>query len=455
MPKWFVVLAVVLLFSTFSNAENKSVMGGIIRKIEIEGNRVRESVIRKELTFAEGDRLSEASIKETKEKLYKLGLFRTLEIEPVWDDTIDGVKVTIKAKDGWYLFPLPMFGVRGGDQFASLMVMEKNLLRWGEGISLWGAYEQDSWSGMGSVHLPNIYFIGGIIQTDRTEYLYKDGAYNTKTFDNEWFGEEPGDFGEISDTYEKKLELLYLGAGIPPLRDWKLYVGFNSSKVSYRDRLLSSEADAGRMNSVMCTVGYGKAVRTMGGYISGSGEFGRIFGLGMAGVEESLKPLPKPEMTWGFLLTVERGDELFGSAANFTKMIAQTKHTTLFRNRSTFEASVNGGIGNDLPESRRFVTNRIIGLKGTYAREYRGDAIAIATAEYAYPIFKNKVGGLIGKGYLDYALCWQDDQRWERQGVGMELAYKFWRFPLPLRLGGTYSFDDRNWQYTLLMGGMF
>jgi len=116
---------------------------------------------------------------------------------------------------------------------------------------------------------------------------------------------------------------------------------------------------------------------------------------------------------------------------------------------------VNGGIGDDLPESQRFATNRMNGLKGVYAREYRGDSIAVATAEYSYPLLRNNVGGLIGKGFLDLAICRQDNKQWERQGVGMEVAYKFWRFPLPLGIGITYSFDDRNLQYTLAMGGMF
>lgn len=445
MPNWFVVLSAIFLFSSSSMAETESIQGGVVRKIEIQGNRVRESVIRKELTFTEGDRISETAIRESKENLYKLGLFKSLEIETERDETLDGLKVTIKANDGWYMLPLPILGIRGGDTYAALMVTEKNLFKWGEGITLWGSYYQDGWSGMGSVYLPKIYFLGGVIRSDRTEYLYKDGAYNSKTFDNDWEKEKPGDFGEIADSYRKTVDQIYLGIGTPPLRDWRLSLLFNSSEVSYGTRLSPPENDKGRQNSVAITVGYGKPVRMMGGYVSGMGGFGRIFGLGMAGVEESLKPLPEPERTWSFWLTVERGDELIGSATNFTKLKAQTKHSTLFRNRSYLEVAVNGGYGFDLPESQWFATNWINGLKGIYAREYRGEKIALATAEYDYPLFKNSVGGLIGKGYLDYAHIWQKDQHWERQGAGLELAYRFWRFPLPLRIGGTYSFDDRNW----------
>ncbi len=456
MIKQSVLLILVLLFAAFpAGAETEPTEGGIIRKIEIKGNRVRESVIRKELTFTEGDRISEAAIEKSKENLYKLGLFKTLEIAQVWDETLDGVVVTINANDGWHVLPWPMVGSRGGNTFAALMVTEKNLLKWGEGITLWGMSDQESWSAIGSVYLPNLYMIGGIMQTDRTEYLYVDGAYNTKDFDSQWGNEKPEDFGAIADKYRKKIKSSFIGGGIPPLRDWKMYAGLVSTKADYGSRLQSKPGDSGQLNSVIFSVGYGRAVRTLGGYDSGAGGFGRIFGMGMAGVEESLKPLPNLETTWGVLMTVERGDELLGSDVNFTKVTGLLKHTTLFRNRSYFEASMSGGVGYDLPESRRFVTNRLNGLKGFYAREYRGESIAVATAEYSHPLFQNRVGGLIGRSYLDLAVCRQDDKQFERQGVGLEVSYKFWRFPLPLGLGITYSFDDRNLQYTLAMGGMF
>ena len=136
--KQSVLWILVLLCAAFpAGAETEPTEGGIIRKIEIKGNRVRESVIRKELAFTEGDRISEAAIEKSKENLYKLGLFKTLEIEQVWDETLDGVKVTVNANDGWHVLPWPMVGSRGGNTFAALMVTEKNLLKWGEGITLW------------------------------------------------------------------------------------------------------------------------------------------------------------------------------------------------------------------------------------------------------------------------------------------------------------------------------
>jgi outer membrane protein assembly factor BamA len=444
------------LFLVFeAGAESPAIWNGIIRKIVIQGNRVQERVIRKELTFKEGDRLTEEAIKTLKENLLKLGIFKKLEIEPVWDDALDGIKITITAQDGWYLLPWPLLGSRGGNLFAALMITEKNLLKWGEGISFWGFYDQENWSIMSSFYLPKIYMVGGVMETDRLEYLYADGAYNSKKFDSRWSWEKAEDFGQIADSYGKNNRWFFAGAGIPPLRDWKLYLGFNSTKVRYRDRQQSPEKDSGQFNSMVCSIGYGKAVRMLGGYDSGAGGIGRIFGLGLAGLEESLKPISKKETNWGGLLTIERGDDLLGSEVDFTKVTGQVKYNVLFRDRSLLEIALNGGIGVDLPESKRFATNRLNGLKGFYAREYRGESLTVLTAEYSHPLFRNEVGGLIGKGFLDLALCRQDRKEWGRQGLGLEVSYRFWRFPLPLGLGVTYSFDDRNWQYSAAMGGFF
>jgi len=42
-----------------------------------------------------------------------------------------------------------------------------------------------------------------------------------------------------------------------------------------------------------------------------------------------------------------------------------------------------------------------------------------------------------------------------KQGVCFNVVYRFWRFPLPMGGGLTYSLDDDNWQVSFAIGGMF
>ena len=444
---FFSVVALIIASQVFADDTNHPV----IKKIEIIGNRVRESVIRKELTFNEGDRVDEQAIQDTKENLYKLGLFKSVEVRQQWSDDLDGVEITVDVKDGWYVFPWPIIGTRGGDVFAAVLVSERNLLRWGEGITLWGSYSKDNYTGMGSLYLSDFYFMSGINQVDRIEYQFKDGGFNTKDFDNAWGSEQPEDFGDIVASYEKEVLTYHLGVGIPPNRDWKGGIRFISSDTTYSAGSLGNWYD-GQDNSLELSVGYGKALRKAGGF---GGGFGRLFGMGLAGLKESLKPLEKQETSWEGELTTEYGSPVLGSDDTFTKMKGAVKVTTLFRKRNYLEIAVNGGAGVDLPESRLFKTDRTSGLKGVYAREFRGDSIATTTMEYAHHFFMNRIGGLTGKGFIDLAWCRQDDLYRQRQGVGAEVSYRFWRFPLPLGMGATYSVDDGNLQFSFAMGGSF
>ena len=52
----------------------------IIKKIEITGNRVNESIIRKYLGFSKGSTWNDDLIDKAKKRLYKLKIFKELEI---------------------------------------------------------------------------------------------------------------------------------------------------------------------------------------------------------------------------------------------------------------------------------------------------------------------------------------------------------------------------------------
>jgi hypothetical protein len=92
-------------------------------------------------------------------------------------------------------------------------------------------------------------------------------------------------------------------------------------------------------------------------------------------------------------------------------------------------------------------------LYGAYAREYRGDRIAAATASYMRPFFRNMLGLLTAEVFADSARCWSRGDARDKQGVGFGAVYRFWRFPLPFGGSAAYSLDDRNWQFMFAVGG--
>ena len=457
-PLFFLSLLPALLVVPWTaSAESEIAAGttGVVRRIEIVSKRVLPAVIRKELAFKEGETLTPAAVEESKKNLHRLGLLKNLDIQADWDAGLNGYKVTVKAEDGWFLMPMPMFGSRGGEAFAGLMVMEKNLLRVSEGVMLFGSYSEGRASGMAGLFLPHLYLFGGDQESSLDEYQYADGGYNAKQFDSSLSNDQPEDFGAVTNRYHKDLSRAYALVGGKPWPWIRPSVGFVHSGVEYQDAQTSDPGDAGEYNAWTLSVDLGREGRADPARQGGMVAMGRIFGLGMAGVKDSLKPLPAAENTESLTVNLERGEEFLGSDAGYTKVLASASHGTLFRSRTAVALAFMGGWGDDLPPSQQFSTSQRGLLTGVYAREYRGDRVAAATASCTQPFLSNMLGQLNAEVFADGAWCWLDDQEWSKQGVGLNLVYRFWRVPLPFGGGVTYSFDDSNVEFAFAVGGMF
>lgn len=446
----------ILAFRLCAAEETPPLRTGVIRKIDIVVKRADPSVIRKELTFKEGEDLTVGKVEESKKNLHELGLLKSLEIESEWDKALDGYKVTVKANDGWFLLPMPMFGSRGGETYTALMLMERNYFRQSEGIMTFVSHSEGRSSAMASLFMPHMFAMGGFQGTELEEYQYADGGYNSKQFDGAMTSEEPEDFGVITNRYTKGVDKVYVAAGGQVASWLRATVGINHSSVGYSDALLTEPNDAGDINSWTLLLTLGKKGRLDPAAQGGSfGAFGRVFGLGMAGVKDGLKPLPAIETARNLELGIERGEDWLASDADFTKSMLTASQATLFRDRSLWFVALKGGAGDDLPPSQKLSTGQRGLLTGVYAREFRGDTLAAATTVYSRPFFRNMVGTLNAEIFADYAICRAGDQEGEKEGVGLNLAYRFWRFPLPIGAGTTYSFDDNNWQVSFAMGGTF
>ena len=454
---WIAALGLAIPLRAVGEATNAPPRPGVVKQIDVVVTRVDPSVIRKELAFKEGEELTPAKLDESRKNLNKLNLLRSLEIEQKWDDTLNGYRVTVKANDGWFFLPLPMFGSRGGETFAALMLMEQNFFRRSEGITVVGAYSEGRYAGMLNFFIPHFSVMGGLQESVIDEYQYTDGAVNTKQFDDDAERERPEDFGTITNRYEKTENKVFARAG-NRLTPWlRASAGVSFSSVRFDDGEPALPGGEGDFNSWTLSLNLGKEGRGdpagQGG--GGLGGFGRIFGLGMAGVKDSQKPLPEIEMSPSLHLSLERAETWLGSDEPFTKASVAAGYLTLFRDRSALSVSAKGGWGDDLPASQKLSTGQRGFLAGVYAREYRGDSVAAASATYTRSFFRNMVGVLTTQVFGDYAVCWDGDEQGEKQGVGFNLAYRFWRFPLPLGSGATYSFDDENWQLSFAVGGMF
>lgn len=422
----------------------------VISKIIITGNRVNESVIRSRLAFKEGDTLNEAAIEKSKTTLYSLGLFKSLNITKASDSAAGETTVIVDARDGWFILPWPMFGSRGGSRYAGGMVIEQNYFKSAERVFLFGNYSDNASLNMVSVMLPELTFGAILDKRSLTEYLYADGAYNSSVLSENDI-EKIEQYGIVTDSHEKEVDYLRFNLGKPVTNDLNLALSVLTGTVKYSNAAQLLQKDTGRVNALQLQASFGKPESRMD-MLTG---FGRIFGLGMADLKDNLKPLTASKTNYGLIASIENSNKGFGSDFEYNKAAFSVNRSTIFRNRSQFSLLCKAGFGSGLPASQLFATDRREGLKGTYAREFRGDAITIANTSYKHSFSRNSTGQLNGEIYAEFAAAHLNDARKEKQGAGVNLTYQFWRFPLPLGFGYTYSFDDEDWQATVGIGGMF
>ena len=423
----------------------------IIKKIEITGNRVNESTIRKHLGFSEGNTWDDSLIDKAKKRLYKLKIFKELEITSDYNKDLSGMVIKIKAVDGWFILPIPITSIKGGDQVFLLILTEQNYFRKAERITLFNSIRQGRLSSIFTYDLQHYSISVGAMDISETEYIYSDAGISNKVFNNGINKEKPENFGIVISDY-KKMVLQPLLSGSILLTDYlKASAGIRSTSVNYTPGATGAiPTDHGTMNSVFLALSSDDNDPARD-----SDSIGRIFGMGMAEIREMVRKKTKVPSIWLWNCNLENSGRIVSSDFPFTKTSLSIAHKAVFKWKNDLTISSKFTGGTTLPPSQMPATNQRNGLKGYYAREFRGNSTINSYINYSYPFYLTELGYFSAEGFYDWGICFSDDNRFDRTGTGLNLSYRFWRFPIPIGLGYTYSFDDRNWQTILAIGGRF
>jgi outer membrane protein assembly factor BamA len=93
-------------------AIDRSLDGLIIKSIRFEGNKItREIIMREEIIFTEGDVFEVDKMEASRQYIKNLGIFKVVEAKAARED--DGVAVTFKVEEKWYILPIPRLGLNG------------------------------------------------------------------------------------------------------------------------------------------------------------------------------------------------------------------------------------------------------------------------------------------------------------------------------------------------------
>lgn len=439
-----------------------ALIGLPITELRIVTTRVSEDVVRTMIRVGEGDKFEEHTLQDIRARLAQSTLFKKISVNASSDAAGNGVRVNLDLWDGWFLIPFPFVTSGGGGLNASLLLVERNFFKRAETISAFMGGNEDGASGSANVQLPSVTVNARLARRSIFVWNYADGAFNTTgRFRSSRAEDEPQRFGAIANQYTRKIEEFGFEIRKTFFRKIGTSLGFSTQKNDYRELVAGGfPADAGLANAMTFGLNYRLGTRRAAGMLEPGfsfSDFGAIFGFGLADIEERLKPLARRSYQVMFDWGVEQSDRSVGSDFNYTKMHLSVLPAIRFLNRQTLSLRIRGsaGLREDLPLNQRVATGRELGLRGNYAREYRGDRGAGASLGFSYPFRRTRLGSWTAESFLEGAGVWRAGRGDGKSGIGVGLTYQFWRFPLPLGVIYSHSFDDGDGQINAAIGGRF
>lgn len=96
------------------SSSSQSLYPFIVDSIRITGNdQTEEFIITRELTFSKGDTLSQDLIFYNRERIYSLGLFAHVYINPLIENSTNILEINVEER--WYIYPVPFVNIKERD----------------------------------------------------------------------------------------------------------------------------------------------------------------------------------------------------------------------------------------------------------------------------------------------------------------------------------------------------
>ncbi len=420
----------------------------VVTRISVDAKWTEESIIRGKIPFREGDTINGRDLAAARAALYRMNMFKSVDVSTAPLD--GGVKVSVTVKDGWYLLPLPMIAAGAGSGRGGIAIEELNAFSQAESMSLQILRGQ---SGSRTAFTGSRDDWTGTLSRTRQSYgenIYADGGYSASSgLGTPLDANNTDHFGPIQDSYGKRLDDTIISINGPISRGFRGEWGFDQSSIGYFNPGPTAPPDNGRQGNMFGAVRYGSG----GG--GGAGGLGGVLGYGMAGLDDRIKPLRRPQLSPSGEFRVIEAGRATKSSFGYGMFLARAGLAYSWGQHESVSFTVAGGHGASLPDGKLIATGRATALQGTYAREYRGPTAAGATIGYSRWLVANHWGVLQGGLFAEDGRAWFHDVSRDKQGVGVSMFFRFWRFPLPLGVSYTYSIDDRNALVSGAVGGRF
>ena len=450
----------------------------------------RDAVIRRELTFVEGDTLDGDLIEESERNLRDLDFFVSAEIRAEYVGT-DSVDVVVVTQDQWSMIPGFILASGGGLTEVGGFLEEFNLFGYGKDLFIEGVYQSDvdgtrwSFGYTDPQFLSSRWTLYSIVTTGPliegyelflkrpfysvdTRWSYGGGGYSTKEIDRLFNdGDEISRFNVDSD---------YLTAFVSHARGerfkkWRFWLSYRYEERIFSpipgettlpladDELIYATTITMSRQNVrhVKTTQLDKFVTTEDYEMGGNTKLS----VGRAGF-----PIPKGLDRWELDIAHRQARRFGDNQHLFTNLgyEAEEDRNIVWRLgaryyhrwwKQTLALNVNLKLAKELELSRQFVLGAESGLRGYPAREFSGDKRILVNLESriipSWELWTVQLGGVV---FVDGGNVWKRTRSIDLRdmnysaGVGM-------RFGFPKIAGATVARIDVGWPLNNSGGPVF
>lgn len=441
--------------TTTYQGDASALEGKTIAQINFHNNRISDDILEKEIALKKGRPWRKSDVLLTEDRLNELKLFKATTILSAEHN--GEVVVDVYAKDNFYILPIPFYNNGDSGDSYGMILVEGNLLKYGETLFLLGMNGSSrKMFGGGAMYRRSMFMA---IYSDEKYYEreYADGAFTTPGyFDSSSKLSDALKLGPIvnSDIYRNKM--IKLGSYVTITDNIMAGAFYAHEELSFSEITNNNNLNPGIYSELEFIAAYRSSTKTETRQ-SSAGIAGALFGMGLSKLKYELNDLEKPILATVTTLKTTLASKAIGSDYNYIIFHAGVQAALETRKHNQFGGYLMLSASGDLPYPKK-LSAAFDGQYGDYSRTYFGETRLAMGLSYKQFLLRNRIGVMSLTPFVERINIWSQTSRTRsghKTGAGIALGYTLWRFPLPLALSYTRSFEDEDNSFGLKIGISF
>ena len=411
-----------------------------VGQITAQTTRMRPDTLKRLFLLKEGDDFSAEKLAAAEDDLHRRRVFKELHFSTQTRD--DKTDIHIEAQDGAYIFPFG-FITSGKKSAAAFALAGGNLFKQGESIFIFAGGGNNGFTARAGLTLGKHFLSVGQQHLNFERRFYTNdwqnaaGVFSTTDDEGEYqpylLAQEHTRQDEVSFLYAYRLSRT-LQARLEPQYKY----------ISYKN----GGTDAGNHSAVSVGLQYSDDVRP-------NINMGALSGYGLSDKAQSLQDLPRARNGYLAALNYTTGGKWSGSDYDLQKISASAAWLLELKTRHVFMLQIKAQDAVKAPFSDNVKSLDLLSGAGRYDRLRSGSRGIGMSTSFAYYLLRNNVGLLSLAPFYELAYVYDEHAYRPHSGTGATLAYRFWRFPLPLGINYSYNLQDGSQQIGFAVGGAF